>query len=102
MLLLNFACIGSALFLMWFCYKREQKFYLSATVISAIFYQLLYIELSPAYSSFVISLVYLGSLWVAIKAYSNLINKEYNDKLLAKMKADLEKYAVNPPKSKKD
>ncbi|MDG2957063.1 hypothetical protein P7L95_09945 [Bisgaard Taxon 10/6] len=96
MLLLNLACIGSAVFLMWICYKREQKFYLSATAISAIFYQLLYIELSPAYSSLIISITYLGLLWTLIKAYSNLINKEYNDKLLETMKADLKKYAVKP------
>ncbi|MDO4230435.1 MAG: hypothetical protein Q4C98_11525 [Capnocytophaga sp.] len=100
MLILNLSCIGSAIFLMWFCYKREQKLYLSATAISAMFYQLIYMELSPDYSSLAISVAYLVALWVIIKAYSDHINKEYNDKLLEKMKADLERYAVKPKKRK--
>lgn len=98
---LNLACTGSALFLMWICYKRQEKFYLSATAIGAIFYQLAYIEIGSSVTNLIFTATCFAIVWVIIKTYSNKINDEHNKQLLEKMKADYEKFAVTP-KSKKE
>ncbi|HDX1088248.1 TPA: hypothetical protein RNX31_002149 [Pasteurella multocida] len=98
---LNLACTGSVLFLMWICYKRQEKFYLSATTIGAISYQLAYIEIGFNVTNMIFTITCFAIVWVIIKTYSNKINDEYNKQLLEKMKADYEKFAVKP-KSKKE
>lgn len=87
-IVLHLACIGSSAFLMWICYKRERKGYLSAITIAAIFYHLLYVELGIGYISFTISIVYIIAVWSIIKAYSHKINKEYNEVLLRKIQKE--------------
>lgn len=77
---------------MWICYKKEKKSYLSATSIIAICYQILYIEISNEYIKLILSIIYIGFIWVIIKAYSNKINKEHNTKLLNEILAENAKF----------
>lgn len=77
---------------MWICYKREQINYLSATGIIAICYQVLYIEISNEYFKLILSIIYIGFVWIIIKAYSDKINKEHNEKLLNEILAENAKF----------
>lgn len=76
---------------MWICYKRKQKNYLSATVIVAIFYQAIYINLGHSKESLILSLVYIALVWIIIKLYSIRINKEHNENLLKSIRDEYEK-----------
>lgn len=97
LIFLNLVCIVSSAFLMWICYKREEKSYLSSITVVSILYHFLYIELGISYISLTISIIYICVIWAIIKAYSNKINREYNKNLL---KTIQEEYAQFEAQSK--
>ncbi|MFC1118053.1 hypothetical protein GVX81_08805 [[Haemophilus] felis] len=96
LLILNLACVGSALLLSWICYKMKKAGYFLSVFLSAIFYQILYLDNNSIAIKGVLSILFLVVLWGLIKIYTDKINQEHNKKLLESMESHFQKYAIKP------
>ena len=78
--------------LAWICYKRKDKNYLPKILLLQITY-IFVIQKNSTQFNIGLSIFLIILLLVIIKSYSNRINKEYNDSVLASMKNDYKKFS---------